>query len=202
MKAMLLGMALLGLSACSVAQPAWKTADVSRVQLTDENHRSFCGGTAVGVHTVLTAGHCVLGSDLSLVGINGQKASLQVLAYDEADHVLLSTTLDLVPAAVGPAPKFGDEVVLIGMPKGTGPFLRKGYYMGAVQPGAVGPWPMFLDVYDVMVDNGDSGSGVFDSKGRLVGVVSVVLQSPRTTSWGPMGSWPLVFSKEELALIK
>lgn len=198
-----LGLSIAALSAAALnaaARPSWETANASRVQLMDENGRSFCGGTAVGVHTILTAAHCLVDEDLATIQIDGKPAGLAILAEDGKDHTLLSTTLTLLPAARASSLAVGEAVTQMGLPRGMGPLLKKGYYMGPVFTGNP-EYPRLL-LFDFPATGGDSGSGIFNSKAQLVAVLSVTLRDGQTTSWGPVGAMPLEFTPEQWKLIE
>lgn len=194
MKAVLLALLLLPLSSC--ARPPLEAADSSRVQITSPDGKSFCGGTAVGTHTILTASHCLVDEDLTKIGINGKVANLTILSEDGNDHTLLSTSQTLQAARRGPLPPLGAGVVQVGMPRGVGPLLRLGYYMGSMES-PVARLPGRLHLFDFPAAGGDSGSGIFDTKGRLVAVLSVTMSDPRASSWGPTGAFPLNFTEEQ-----
>lgn len=188
---------LLLASATSVAGPLQK-ARSTQVVLSTVEQGNLCGGTAVGRHTILTADHCVLAAEGEML-VDGQRADLKVIARDGKDHVLLSTKLSLPNVAkIGAPPLVGDDVFLFGPAHGLAPvLLRRGYYSGRASDQSGQTWNLF----DLEIINGDSGSAIFNSKGEIIGTLSIIL-SLGDARWRMAGTMPYAFSKQDMGKIK
>ena len=146
----------------------------------------ICGGTKVGPHTILTATHCVI-KQTQLV-INGEPVPVLHIAADSNDHalVVLGTTFSSW-ARLGPRPSMSARVFIYG--ETTGNFLfRNGYVAGYDHDSSM--------VLDMTVWFGDSGSGVFNSRGQLVGVINSKPKEPFALGY----AYPLTFSPDQWAL--
>ncbi len=152
-----------------------------------------CSGTLIAPDIFLTAGHCI---DVRSCG--GQlivfdwlyEAEDRLATIEDADVYRCAAVLtqrldqrldyavvrldrpvegDRVPAALRPAPEGlprGEALTLIGYPGGIPAKIAAG---GAV----VSPGAPALDVFEASIDafGGNSGSGVFDATGAVVGVL-------------------------------
>lgn len=141
------------------------------------------GRTSVGQEIFLTAAHCTQGAAPRIeIGIQGQwhLAAILARAENHADIALLSlnftgTQINAAPIAKAAA-EVGTEVSLTGFPQG-GPFRKR---TGTVIPGR------FAD-YDLVINQpslpGESGGGVFNPDGELVGIISATApaESPTLT---------------------
>lgn len=140
--------------------------------LEDDSLHEVCGATWVKVDRLLTAAHCVKGAGpLVLVKSGSEELLSAVERVDEGkDLALLKVAAAPIHevASFGPEPAVGDRLAA------QGPMLgMHGVYMeGIVSRPRVtyndGDINMLLEM---PVLPGMSGSGVFDQKGRLVGVV-------------------------------
>lgn len=164
------------------------------VPLYTKEGRFTCGATAVGKHAIVTAEHCVLddqrqpeqlfrkdGSPVEVIGGDGQEHVLACVAGDKLKPVKLAKQLSV-----------GAKVFMYGKPLDLDLIYREGYLSGQVHDPENRIWYFF----DLMIGPGDSGSGIFDGKGRLVGTVSIVfhqIMSPFHLA----GIQPYNFSKEQ-----
>lgn len=125
---------------------------------------SICGGTAVAADAIDTATHC---TGLALSTINGKPASAvrsQKLSDDRVRIWVTGVTFERW-AADGQKPQAGDRVRWWGNPQGV-PFVYREGRVVAVETGGI--------VVDATICKGDSGSGLFNDEGSMVGVVSAM----------------------------
>lgn len=163
MRAILLS-ALLLVAGCGCASLPIAGADAEAVRL--EIGDGVCSGTYIGPSTILTARHC-FDTDAGVVSIDGVRAGFALLAEDGKDHVMLRVTVKSRQwAAQGDKPRQGDEVFKRGNPLGLKDVVIVGRVAGWLDDGS-----MLLDMTGW---KGDSGSALFDKRGRIVGVVSAI----------------------------
>lgn len=152
---------MLSLSGCVQARPSVEQYTY-RIGTQDGG---LCSATAVGRDTLLTAKHCIKESD-SYLYIGAERVEISHIDVDSRDHALLRVQKRFpVWAQFGPSPKVGDEIEFYGNSEGLNQVYRRGYVAA------------YLGQYmysDAMVGRGDSGAGIFNSSGQLVGVVSAV----------------------------
>lgn len=127
--------------------------------------QSICSGTAVGADLVLTAQHCLKGN--RLLTVNGQPVTVVGIGRDSRDTLTLRVTGIRFAqwARLGPLPRQGARVRWWGSPLGVPDIYREGYVSG-MSGGAM--------IVDATICKGDSGSGIFDTQGRVVGVVTAM----------------------------
>lgn len=150
--------------------------------------KSHCSGTAVAPHAILTAGHCEDNSDRIVV--DGQTAYIMLSMNDGHDHSLLllgDITFDTFVKIKQRPLVVSEEVFIVGNPRALRHQYRHGVIMGDgfigdgddddddVPPADSHP-PATKKLHEYTLDLngffGDSGAGLFDSQGHLVGVVS------------------------------
>jgi S1-C subfamily serine protease len=152
-----------------------KTEFHSVVQLQNALGRTFCSGVIVD-HKVMTAYHCIDGGEPVFVETVEGRWEAAVWGTDETSDLAVLVPVDgrKLPRGVRlarKAPSFGEEVWVIGHPLGK--------YTNSITRGIVshpqredgifgGLWMQ----HDAGTIGGNSGGPVFDSKGRLVGIVS------------------------------
>jgi len=156
-----------------------------------------CSATAVGPHTLLSASHCFAND--TLVSIDGKPTRVLWIAQDGHDHTLVGQTIAFVHYvhhyAVGVQ---GEPVFVLGNPANDRDVYRKGYVSG---PSKEGGQPVIL--YELPIFFGDSGAAIFDSDGRIVGVVAglhVMTAEGLTLTFGV--SRPLAFTASQWGLIR
>lgn len=128
--------------------------------------RGLCSGTAVGPHRLWTAKHC-LSNGGKIVKVNGvpvTQVSVVELSRDRVSVLIRGQTFKHI-AEIGPPPYQGQRVRFWGNPGGNANVYREGYIARA--------WTTEV-VIVAPVCKGDSGSGIIDSRGRVVGVVSAM----------------------------
>lgn len=155
-------------SGCSAAASPRLASHEASVSL-GTSDKLFCSGVAVKPHVVMTATHC-LPPGMKEIWINGVKQPLVILASDVTDHSLIRIKQRMKPVRFGAAPEPGDFVFIWGMPSGAPFMFRQGYYSGLVNSNGE-----VVSVYDLNIWGGDSGSGIFDARGKLVGTTISML---------------------------
>lgn len=124
-----------------------------------------CSGTFIGPGLLLTASHCFGDGANPLVTINWQPVNVESIRHDGADHALV--VVDYAnPTWVQTSPnraEQGQPVFMYGNPAYKTDLFRRGYISG---------WDGQQIYVDMMIGHGDSGAGVFDDQGRLIGVVT------------------------------
>ena len=153
----------LTLSACS--QPEVRPgpmAPISELAFRIEQGGTVCSATAIGPSKLLTSSHCL--ADYPLLLVNGTAAGVVSVVHDGNDHAVVVVTMRFLAWAkvVGP-PALGEVVEYHGNPLRFHQLYRRGYVAGVDRTGVI---------LDVNGYNGDSGAGVFNTKGEVVGVIS------------------------------
>lgn len=124
---------------------------------------SLCSGTAIAADTLITAQHCLQGGPLRTV--NGH--AVQVIGVGKDKHDTLTLKIKGWAfkhwARTGPLLHQGDRVRWFGNPAMEPDVYRQGYVVRVTKD-------------EVLIDahafGGDSGSGIFDDQGRLIGVLT------------------------------
>lgn len=155
--------------------------------------KSDCTGTVVSDRAILTATHCFEFDGDATVG-----GKIVKRIDDGSDHTLLVfqeprfekwAVVNLRPAQIG------ETVHIFGNPGFLQGMYRRGYAMGTFPGNAsIPPAAMF----SLQSFPGDSGSGIFDDQGNLIGVLSFLLgQQQQQTSWNASGAFSLSFTSEQ-----
>lgn len=146
---------------------------------------TYCSATAIGPRALLTATHCELGTgEITLQGKDDApdtKLKVDREIRDDADHtILFVSSVDqsgfVFPAfaSVDVSHKFGfgQDIFFIGNPHGFSNVFRKGYVAGHT----VCTTPLGDSIPEILLEThvgeGDSGAGIFDETGTLIGVVA------------------------------
>jgi len=192
-----IALALLCTSGTLTAQPSFgKTTH--RVQNTAVFDNGHCSATAVGRHVLLTASHCEAPSDRVIV--DDTPAKVVKIVRDRTDHTFLyleGIEFKDIAEIDTREPDPGEDIMFCGNP-GRWDFLyRRGIVAG------VGEWRMYPVFWlDVNGFYGDSGAGVFDVKGKLIGVVSIIQADvdPQRPGYDVkfMGMFRFTFTKEQI----
>lgn len=161
MTRLLLALALALVTACCATVPEPFDPKAATVRLEFDDGGS-CSGTATAPNELTTATHCLSGR---LLTVNGERVTLLHSRKVGADITLLYVDRrSRVWAYWRTTPPAQQERIhWFGNPLTIADQYREGYITG--QHGE--DW-----LADAEVGPGDSGAGVFDSQGRLVGVVS------------------------------
>lgn len=148
-----------------------------------------CSGTAVGESIILTAEHCWQAGRLRMV--NGFPAHALEIVKDGKDHVLVRVTVTFRKwARMGPQAQQGDRLRWFGNPAGQSDVYREGYVARTDDK------EIWLDARGF---GGDSGSGLFDSAGRVTGVLTGVKSwaNPSGLRFDMIVVYPLAFTAEQ-----
>lgn len=122
---------------------------------------------------ILTATHCVEdGNDITATTTHRggrQLNSGQIVANDGRDHVVIRLERPLKgrPAQIAPMPPPGSPVYIYGNPSDYRFLLRIGHVAGTFK----GDDGTFYYVMDISGWHGDSGGGIYDQHGNIVGTV-------------------------------
>jgi hypothetical protein len=162
------------------------------LDLTNDEH---CSGTAVGKDLLLTAAHCF--RDSKLEKINDTPVTVIATVADGMDHVLARVSPGFETwATINPKlPESGERLRWMGNPGD----LRFAFREGRIAT---------VGVQDIYIDgrtfSGDSGSGLFNDAGEVVGVVSGAVVMSTDNIFHPnvvmqlVRVLPLAFSDKEL----
>lgn len=190
---------VLLVAACVTPLSAVQRAHQSTLMLRMSD--GFCSGTAIGPHAILSATHCFGGSP-SIV-IDGKPVVITGSISDGHDHTILFVDrLFDAYASIGRAPLQGDPVFILGNPGGMPDLYRAGHVAGNA-PGVVNG--ATLTLYDMQDFPGDSGSGIFDADGQLVGVISSFFGMDDEENGARLqfaGSFSLAFTPQQLAQVQ
>lgn len=167
MRALLLALlAIVGTACgCATVPSAPSFADLKATTLRLEFNEGICSGTAIGPNQILTASHCMAYG--TLLRVNGQPVTVISHSDDKKDHAIASI-LGLnfnAWAKFGAVPNQGDRVRFWGNPRGNKDTYREGYVAHVSET---------VIAVSMMVCKGDSGAGLFNDNGELVGMVSAI----------------------------
>lgn len=167
-----------------------------------------CGATVVTADSVLTAAHCVRGlvlTRLSVISYDGSITDINeaIKTATELDLVWLRTVGPVkgaVPAQVSTNISVRDRIFTIGAPLGEAFMVSEGIiskingnerFENCEDNDKLGTDPQQVVWFDGMTFFGNSGGGVFDEYGNLIGVLVRVVtwqanceQQGTSTLWG------------------
>lgn len=179
--AWILAFLLLVLGSCSHLPHVAKSESDSVVKLVTPlggGRKSICSGVAVGKRLIATAAHCMRDGFTPEIYTHDaqvcEAASATVHASRDVALIRVSGCR-LKKAEIGNAPQQGDTVSIVGHPLGQEWSLSSGVVSRILPNGTI--------QVDAAVNFGNSGGGVYDKYGRLIGIVSYL----RTPSW--FGTW-------------
>lgn len=136
--------------------------------------KGHCSGTAVSQTVVLTATHCFPAPVVKLT-INGHEVKAKAGIDDGSDHMLVvldQPTFKRWAEWNRRAIRPGQEVAILGNPGDWRGVFRVGIVSGStVSQDKKFEWILL----DLPCFPGDSGGGLFDRRGRLVGMLSAAL---------------------------
>lgn len=138
-----------------------------------------CSATAIGPHALLTATHCEEPTDdLMIQGVDTD-VTITKRIRDGQDHTIYlvsGVTFDnFVSVDTQHELQMGESVYIFGNPGEISDSYRHGYFSTlSVNTDPFSSEPDTL-LFDMSVWYGDSGAGIFDSNGDLIGIVTGTL---------------------------
>jgi S1-C subfamily serine protease len=162
MKAVLLALVLTGCGCSTLPTHDALRATTLRLEF---SQGTLCSGTAIASDVILTAEHCL---DGTLKTVDGHPVRVTGLGKSKARDMATIRVSGLrfeSWATMGRPAKQGDRVRWFGNPLGMPDMFRVGYVSRAGRGQLI---------VDATICKGDSGSGLFNDAGRLVGVVSAM----------------------------
>jgi len=173
---------LLSLHAACACQPVTAAAPVS-TRDTSAQYKAAVGiivpgsmgsGVLLDSYTVLTAAHVVDGQDVALIVYGDVEVIALVEARDEVNDLArlkLSAPIETMPTTIGAVPTLGSEICVAAV------VPQKRHRCGEVQPDAEAPGDI---VHNIITEPGNSGSGVYNMSGELVGIATHLWQCNAT----------------------
>jgi len=181
------------------------TPSLSTARLTIED--ATCSGTVVAENVILSAAHCFKEQppDLPFIMlpprplpttmlVDGFKVYILAIVFDDNDHALVKVDHFFKEHATlaKPAP-VGARVHYWGNPAGVNDVYREGY---------VTSYEHSAMVMDVNGFFGDSGAGIFDESGHVVGVMSYIEAHAHSgLVFRLMGAVPLEFTPLQYSMM-
>ena len=154
---------------------------------------------------ILTNNHVIAGADaIQVMLYDGRSANAVVIGTDSAtDLAVLKVELpDLQPIELGDsdAARVGDVVLAIGNPLGFGHSVTQGIVS------ALGRFGLQLNTYedyiqtDAIIHLGNSGGALIDTRGRLLGINTLIYTSPNQAQNASTGIGISLAIPESLAI--
>ena len=167
--------------------PSVVTIEVVEYKVRDQQVTS-AGGLGSGVIVdkqglIITAAHVVeSANEVSVKLQNGTTFPADVISSSSpADVALLKLRIvppNLKPATIGnsSASKIGDQILIIGAPRGLEHSLSVGYISRKMKKNMISNGEMagFIQT-DASINQGNSGGPMFNMKGEIIGIVSFIL---------------------------
>lgn len=173
-----------------------------------------CSATAIAPNALLTASHCELPTDT--ITVDDHVASVLGIIRDGNDHTIYLLDVTFAQyASFGQHIEIGDDIFLFGNPAKFTDLFRRGTVAGVRTVGGGGGLleelfgsddnvkpSAFEFFYDFNGWPGDSGAGVFNQAGEIVGVVSVgeLISAKDDSPWPTlkiMGGYSFAFTPEQ-----
>jgi hypothetical protein len=175
---------------------------VHKVKMHSYIGAGHCTGTAIGPYALLLASHCEEPMDTIGLDEGSDDIHIDKIVRDDHEHSILYLS-NMFPfqhwASVDLSHNFleGEDVVSMGNPANLTFLLRKGYLASASGNDGEGhPWHLYM----LPVFSGDSGSGIFDSKGDVIDVISMMVNvGTPANALNVMCAFPMKFTPEQIA---
>jgi len=157
-----------------------KTADRSVVRITNLKGEFVATGFYAGNDTIVTNYHVVEGNEHMLVWNEYKQVALGTVKYtdqkqDVATMTLSNNKLNLKAVTFSTdRPARGETVYMVGAPAGLDWSLSIGYVMR--KPGTWEVKDMVVGLVSMAGTGGSSGSPIFDHKGHVIGVTSMMFR--------------------------
>lgn len=178
--------ALIVIAALTAFPIAWATADnpVDAGVLRLQGGGASGTGVAILSNTIITAAHVASRvsklekPDMAVSALTVERRTARVLWSNAKMDLALLYTDKALPATRTlscRAPVLGESITIVGYPaiagyRALGPIVTKGVISSLIQPeGKIGGLGDFY-ITDALVQPGNSGGPVFDSKGRVIGI--------------------------------
>jgi V8-like Glu-specific endopeptidase len=162
MKSILLALVLTGCGCTSLPTHDDLRATTLRLEF---SQGTLCSGTAIAPDVILTAEHCLDGTLTTVDGFPVRVVGLGKSKARDMATIRVAGVRFESWSRIGRSAKQGDRVRWWGNPLGLPDMYREGY-VSRVGNGQL--------IVDATICKGDSGAGVFNDAGRLVGVVSAM----------------------------
>lgn len=162
-----------------------------------------CSGTVVAYNVILSAQHCFESDDdmdeklaipPSTMKIDGYTVEILAIVFDDNDHALVKVGFTFKDfAKLGSRPDVGARIHYWGNPDGITNIYREGYVTSYHHS------EMVIDVNGFF---GDSGAGIFDESGKVVGVMSYInWYRHEGITFRLMGAIPLEFTPLQYSMM-
>lgn len=163
---------------------------------------AICSATAIGPHALLTATHCELPEDELEVEEIDDPLTIKQRIRDGFDHTIYIVNADFdiyVKVNEKDEKAQGEDVFFFGNPGKYHDVYRKGYITTVDQnKGFFGDGPKKI-LFDMNGWMGDSGSGIFNSAGEVIGTVTgASFQKEDDDTFKLMVSYVLQFKQQDL----
>lgn len=158
-----------------------------------------CSGTVVAYDVLLTSTHCFDGETINYIEINGVKVKPIDVISDGNDNSLIKIDHQFPVENIAKinitGAEVGNDVRIIGYPNSMKMVYRKGYIVNLLIDKDLNR-SFFMDMNTY---SGDSGSGIFNDRNEVIGVMSYVIQTNPLIGvyYKLSGGKVLEFSKEQ-----
>lgn len=207
-------LAALALSACEPAAPPppapepiaperlYRDASrsVAMVYAAEASGRIVGRGSGVFLdqELLVTSCHVIARGKTIHVGHRQKRSPARLAAYDAERDLcaLLAPGLDIAPARIGKAAsvEVGQRVYAIGAPEGFELTLSEGIVSGLRDS----PSGRYLQI-TAPLSEGSSGGGLFDSRGRLIGITAFVYSSGQNLNFAAPVEWAVAVADKAAA---